>query len=228
MAGTDTGVILIASGQVEPDLARTVQRMGGYRSVEIGLLGANGSRAQADVRLAAARVAASGAHRVLLIPLLTAAVDDRFEAALDEAVMELRAEHPDVEFIPVRSGILPDEHARLLAAALVRAEEGSAEGCTVGLSVLSAGQQAVVQRLCGCNEFISQMAALGFVPGSSVDVVQNYGTGPLIVSVRGGRLALGREEARKVRVRVAGQPAYCRRRFGRPWRRVMRRGRRHE
>jgi len=47
---------------------------------------------------------------------------------------------------------------------------------------------------------MSRLAALGFTPGAEVDMNQNYGRGPLIVSVRGGRVALGRGEARHISV----------------------------
>ena len=43
--------------------------------------------------------------------------------------------------------------------------------------------------------FVSRLAALGFVPGAPISVVQNYGHGPLIVLVRQARVALGRGEA---------------------------------
>jgi len=45
--------------------------------------------------------------------------------------------------------------------------------------------------------------ALGFTPGTVVDVLQNYGHGPLIVRVREARLALGRKEAGQVLVKAA-------------------------
>jgi ferrous iron transport protein A len=44
------------------------------------------------------------------------------------------------------------------------------------------------------------MASLGITPGAKIDMTQNYGHGPLIVIVRGTRVALGRGEAAKVLV----------------------------
>jgi len=41
---------------------------------------------------------------------------------------------------------------------------------------------------------------LGFTEGVEVQVIQNYGRGPLIALVRGARVALGRGEALKVLV----------------------------
>jgi Fe2+ transport system protein FeoA len=45
------------------------------------------------------------------------------------------------------------------------------------------------------------MASLGFTPGADVSVIQNFGRGPLIALVRGARIALGRGEAQRIRVR---------------------------
>jgi Fe2+ transport system protein FeoA len=47
----------------------------------------------------------------------------------------------------------------------------------------------------------SRLAALGFVPGSRVSMVQNRGRGPIIVSVIHTRVALGRSEAGTIRAR---------------------------
>jgi len=44
------------------------------------------------------------------------------------------------------------------------------------------------------------MASLGFTPGAKVRMLQNFGHGPLIVLLRDTRVALGRGEARKVRM----------------------------
>jgi ferrous iron transport protein A len=48
---------------------------------------------------------------------------------------------------------------------------------------------------------VNRLATLGFIPGQRVDMVQNFGVGPLIVSVQNTRIALGRGEARKILVR---------------------------
>jgi len=44
----------------------------------------------------------------------------------------------------------------------------------------------------------TRLASLGFTPGAEVSMSQNYGRGPLIVTVRGTRVALGRVEATKI------------------------------
>ncbi len=68
------------------------------------------------------------------------------------------------------------------------------------LSDLAPGEVGVVRRLDGGRGFASRLAALGFTPGARFTMVQNFGHGPLIVSIRGTRIALGRGEAAKVYV----------------------------
>lgn len=51
----------------------------------------------------------------------------------------------------------------------------------------------------------TRLVSLGFTPGAEVSMTQNYGYGPLIVSVRGTSVALGRGEAAKILIeRSAG------------------------
>jgi ferrous iron transport protein A len=62
-----------------------------------------------------------------------------------------------------------------------------------------------IRTMCGGNHFLSRLASLGFTPGARLRVVQNFGNGPIIVSIRDTRVALGRGEATRVLVdRVAG------------------------
>ena len=44
----------------------------------------------------------------------------------------------------------------------------------------------------------TRLVSLGFTPGAEVSMSQNYGRGPLIVTVRGTHVALGRMEAAKI------------------------------
>jgi len=69
------------------------------------------------------------------------------------------------------------------------------------LSDMQTGEYGVVVRLVGGRGLLSRMTALGFTPGASVTVVQNFGHGPLIARVRDARIALGRGEASKIHVR---------------------------
>jgi ferrous iron transport protein A len=69
---------------------------------------------------------------------------------------------------------------------------------TTTLSDLAPGEMGVVHKLTGGRGFTSRLATLGFTTGAELTMVQNFGRGPLIVNIRGTRIALGRGEAAKV------------------------------
>jgi len=73
----------------------------------------------------------------------------------------------------------------------------------IPLNALEPHQRGIVTDLVGGHGMLTRMATLGFTPGAEVTMVQNFGRGPIIVLVRGGRVALGRGEACKIRVRAA-------------------------
>lgn len=68
----------------------------------------------------------------------------------------------------------------------------------IPLTELDTDEEGAVIELGGGRGFISRLATLGFTPGAPLKMVQNYGSGPLIVRVRDTRIALGRGEAGKV------------------------------
>jgi Fe2+ transport system protein FeoA len=70
----------------------------------------------------------------------------------------------------------------------------------VPLSKLDVGEVGLVQELDGGRGVVSRLAVLGFTPNAEVKVVQNFGRGPLLVTVRDTRIALGRGEAGKIKV----------------------------
>ena len=70
----------------------------------------------------------------------------------------------------------------------------------IPLSALGTHEQATIVDLAGGHGMLSCMATMGFTPGAEVTMVQNCGRGPLIVQVRGARVALGRGEASKIKV----------------------------
>lgn len=71
----------------------------------------------------------------------------------------------------------------------------------VSMTSLKAGEHAVVLSFDGGRAVRNRLASLGFTPGAEVDMTQNYRFGPLIVTVRGARVALGRGEAAAILVR---------------------------
>jgi ferrous iron transport protein A len=86
-------------------------------------------------------------------------------------------------------------------AAVRMAPHTTANSQVVSLAELAAGEAGAVLALHGGGGFVGRMAALGFTPGSEVQIVRNGGHGPLIVEVVDTQVALGRGEARRVIVR---------------------------
>jgi ferrous iron transport protein A len=72
---------------------------------------------------------------------------------------------------------------------------------TDSLVDLTRGETAFFLSFAAGREAAGRLTSLGFTPGAPINMLQNYGRGPLVVSVRGARVALGREEARKIIVR---------------------------
>ena len=68
----------------------------------------------------------------------------------------------------------------------------------ISLSDVAAGEIATIMDFLGGRMVNSRLTSLGFTPGVTVNMTQNYGRGPLIVLVRGTRVALGRGEAAKI------------------------------
>jgi ferrous iron transport protein A len=68
----------------------------------------------------------------------------------------------------------------------------------IPLAELADNESGTIQFFESGRAIITRLASLGFTPGAEVDMAQNYGRGPLIVTVRGSRVALGRGEATKI------------------------------
>lgn len=68
------------------------------------------------------------------------------------------------------------------------------------LSEIKTGDHVTLQSIMVGRELTSRLTSLGLTPGAMVEVLQNYGRGPIIVNVRGTHVALGRGEARKLLV----------------------------
>ena len=68
----------------------------------------------------------------------------------------------------------------------------------VSLSELLVDEHATLRSFTIGRLETNRLASLGFTPGVQVDMTQNYGSGPLIVMVRGTRVALGRSEAVRI------------------------------
>lgn len=68
------------------------------------------------------------------------------------------------------------------------------------LAELKPGERAVLLKIHAEKGATGRMTTLGFTPGVELEMTQNYGHGPLLVTVRGTRVAMGRREAKKVSV----------------------------
>ena len=73
------------------------------------------------------------------------------------------------------------------------------------LSEIKTGDQVTLHAIMVGRELTSRLTSLGLTPGAMVEVLQNYGRGPIIVNVRGTHVALGRGEARRLMVTEGGQ-----------------------
>lgn len=68
------------------------------------------------------------------------------------------------------------------------------------LADLKAGEHAKFIEIQAEKAVASRLTSLGFTPGVEIEMTQNYGHGPLVVNLRGTRVALGRQEAQHISV----------------------------
>ena len=67
------------------------------------------------------------------------------------------------------------------------------------LTLMSPGEDAIIQRIGGKPEVRQHLENLGFVVGGKVSVINTIG-GTLIVNVKEARVAISREMAQKIMV----------------------------
>lgn len=68
------------------------------------------------------------------------------------------------------------------------------------LAELKPGEHATLLEIHAGRGAAGRMTSLGFTPGVELEMTQNYGHGPLMVTLRGTRVALGRMEAQHLLV----------------------------
>ena len=68
----------------------------------------------------------------------------------------------------------------------------------VPMAFLSEGETAVIVDIHGGRNVITRLTSLGLTIGTRVRVIKSIGPGPILVEVRGSRLALGRGIAMKI------------------------------
>ncbi len=71
---------------------------------------------------------------------------------------------------------------------------------THSLAEIKAGEHATFLSISAEKAVASRLTSLGFTPGAAIEMTQNYGRGPLVVTIRGTRVALGRQEAKSITV----------------------------
>ena len=68
------------------------------------------------------------------------------------------------------------------------------------LTQITEGRVATVLSIGGGRQLRTRLAALGLLPGTPLEVIQNSGQGPFIVGVRGSRIVIGRGMASRIEV----------------------------
>jgi ferrous iron transport protein A len=68
----------------------------------------------------------------------------------------------------------------------------------IPLANLVTGEQATILSFQNMRGAAGRLTSLGFTPSAPVTMTQNYGHGPLLVTVRGAYVALGRGEAEAI------------------------------
>ncbi len=68
------------------------------------------------------------------------------------------------------------------------------------LSMISEGKRAILKKITGGRQLRGRLAALGLLPGTELEVIQNSGQGPFVVAVKGSRIVIGRGMASRIEV----------------------------
>jgi ferrous iron transport protein A len=68
------------------------------------------------------------------------------------------------------------------------------------LTMISEGKKAILLSIEGGRQLRSRLASLGMLPGAELEVIQNSGHGPFVISVKGSRIVIGRGMAARIAV----------------------------
>ncbi|MEX2690157.1 MAG: ferrous iron transport protein A [Candidatus Njordarchaeum guaymaensis] len=72
----------------------------------------------------------------------------------------------------------------------------------IPLAIASEGETLRIVSIRGGRGIMRRLADLGLVPGSIVKIIKSVGRGPILLEVKGSRIALGRGVCMKVFVEV--------------------------
>jgi DtxR family transcriptional regulator, Mn-dependent transcriptional regulator len=114
------------------------------------------------------------------------------ESKDSEGSMELKLGDRELE--------LKKDSAVELLAKPVAAEKETIKEEEIPISELKAGESGVVRSYAGGRGMLGRCLSMGFTPGSQVRMIENYGRGPILVSVCDTEVALGREIAGRIMV----------------------------
>ena len=68
------------------------------------------------------------------------------------------------------------------------------------LTIIQAGRRVRLVAVNAGQGLEGRLSAMGLVPGAEIEVIRNTFRGPFLVAVKGTRIMLGREMARKILV----------------------------
>jgi ferrous iron transport protein A len=74
------------------------------------------------------------------------------------------------------------------------------EGLDMPLTMVARGMVRVL-RVEGGFGMMDKLKPMGILPGENIEIIRNDSSGPLIISVKGSRLVIGRGMAQKIHVR---------------------------
>lgn len=81
-------------------------------------------------------------------------------------------------------------------------DDNSSEKKAISLTELPLGKIAIVFQITSGQGACKRLNELGLIPGARVELVNRISSGPVMIRVKGSKLALGRGLARKVKVIV--------------------------
>lgn len=185
-------------------IAHRILKRGAYCSVEIGYCQAGHPSLEDAIQRAighgAKQIVVVPMHLSLLRPSACNCLAELSPDSLRERLAPIRSQHPAIDIICATPPFDQERLVELILSKVREYEPTHLRASACNLNDLGSGETATVREISGGTQFRSRMASLGFTPGALVKMIQNYGHGAVIVSLRGTRVALGRGEARKVGV----------------------------
>lgn len=171
------------------ELAELVTRTESQGLVEVGYEAGG----EPSIARAVDTLVKRGVGRVVIVPAAT------LKSNLAELAGGMQKRYPQVEITYSRPPVDEAGYAEWIISK-VREHDPRYLG-PMRLAALKTGERAVIDGFDAGHTLVSRLSALGFTPNTAVTMLQNFGNGPVIVSVRDTRIALGRGEATKIRVR---------------------------